>query len=107
MCGRYATTKARQELLDEFQIELDASEDALKPDYNVAPTKSVPAVIQRAPKEGGAEGEDAVAVRTLRALRWGLVPSWAKDLSMGSRMINARVETVHEKPAFRRAFARR
>ena len=101
MCGRYATARARQELLDEFQVELDASEDALEPDYNVAPTKSVPAVIQRAPKDSDE------ALRTLRKLRWGLVPSWAKDLSMGSRLINARIETVHEKPAFRRAFAKR
>ncbi|HEY7489410.1 MAG TPA: SOS response-associated peptidase [Streptosporangiaceae bacterium] len=107
MCGRYASTKARQELLDEFQIDLDATEDALEPDYNVAPTKQVPAVIKRAPKGSGAEGEEAEAVRTLRTLRWGLVPSWAKDLSIGNRMINARLETVHEKPAFRRAFARR
>ena len=105
MCGRYASTKARQELLDEFQVELDASEDALQPDYNVAPTKSVPAIIKRAPK--GEEGEAETPVRMLRTVRWGLVPSWAKDLSIGNRMINARVETVHEKPAFRRAFARR
>ncbi|HEU5155745.1 MAG TPA: SOS response-associated peptidase [Streptosporangiaceae bacterium] len=105
MCGRYASTRARQELLDEFQVELDASEDALEPDYNVAPTKSVPAVIKRAPK--GDEGEDETPVRMLRKLRWGLVPSWAKDPKIGARMINARVETVHEKPAYRRAFARR
>lgn len=105
MCGRYASTRARQELLDEFQVELDASEDALQPDYNVAPTKSVPAVIKRAPK--GEEGESETPVRMLRPLRWGLVPSWAKDPKIGSRMINARLETVHEKPAFRRAFARR
>ena len=105
MCGRYASTRARQELLDEFQVELDASEDALRPDYNVAPTKSVPAVIKRTPK--GEEGESETPVRMLRPLRWGLVPSWAKDPKIGSRMINARIETVHEKPAFRRAFARR
>jgi putative SOS response-associated peptidase YedK len=108
MCGRYASTKARQELLDEFQIELDASEQALEPDYNVAPTKSVPAVIKRAPKgKEGEEGEDETPVRMLRPVRWGLVPSWAKDPKIGSRLINARIETVHEKPAFRRAFARR
>jgi putative SOS response-associated peptidase YedK len=105
MCGRYASTRARQELLDEFQVELDASEDALRPDYNVAPTKSVPAVIKRTPK--GEEGESEIPVRMLRPLRWGLVPSWAKDPKIGSRLINARIETVHEKPAFRRAFARR
>ncbi|WP_433327312.1 SOS response-associated peptidase [Spirillospora sp. CA-294931] len=104
MCGRYATARARQELLDQFQVQLDAVGQELEPDYNVAPTKEVPAVLVRAPKDAP---EDAEAQRQLRTLRWGLVPSWAKDLSIGSRMINARVETAHEKPSYRRAFAKR
>ncbi|WP_232383534.1 SOS response-associated peptidase [Actinomadura violacea] len=104
MCGRYATTRARQELLDEFQVQVDAAGGEIQPDYNVAPTKQVPAVLARAPKDAP-DGEEAV--RQLRTLRWGLVPSWAKDLSIGSRMINARAETVHEKPSYRRAFAKR
>ncbi|WP_165950393.1 SOS response-associated peptidase [Actinomadura sp. GC306] len=104
MCGRYATTRARQELLDEFQVQLDAVEEDLQPDYNVAPTKQVPVVLNRRPKDAP---EEEAAVRQLRTVRWGLVPSWAKDLSIGSRMINARFETVHEKPSYRRAFARR
>ncbi|WP_344905260.1 SOS response-associated peptidase [Actinomadura meridiana] len=104
MCGRYATTRARQELLDEFQVQLDAVEGDLQPDYNVAPTKQVPVVLDRRPKDAP---EEEPAVRQLRTVRWGLVPSWAKDLSIGSRMINARVETAHEKPSYRRAFARR
>ena len=99
MCGRYATARKRQELLDEFGIGLDAIEDDLEADYNVAPTKPVPVVLERRPKEAPEE-----VVRQLRSLRWGLVPSWAKDLSVGARMINARVETVDEKPAFRKAF---
>jgi len=114
MCGRYATARARQELVDEFQVRLDAVEDDLQPDYNVAPTKQVPAILTRAPRPDTAEAEavrkeqeEAEAVRQLRTLRWGLVPSWAKDLSIGNRMINARMETVHEKASFRRAFARR
>jgi putative SOS response-associated peptidase YedK len=108
MCGRYATARKRQELLDEFQIRLDATEDALEADYNVAPTKSVPAIIERRPRpESEAPDAAGEVVRQLRAVRWGLVPSWAKDVSIGSRLINARVETVHEKPSFRKAFAQR
>ncbi|MEO5877243.1 MAG: SOS response-associated peptidase, partial [Streptosporangiaceae bacterium] len=107
MCGRYATARARRELLDEFRIEVDETltedgEDLLEPDYNVAPTKLVPAVLQRPAKDAPEQ-----ALRRLRMLRWGLVPSWAKDLSVGNRMINARVETAHEKPSFRRAWAQR
>jgi len=104
MCGRYATTRARQELLDEFQVQHDAVDGDISPDYNVAPTKQVPVVLDRRP---GDAPEEAAAVRQLRTVRWGLVPSWAKDISIGSRMINARFETVHEKPSYRRAFARR
>lgn len=85
----------------------------LSSDYNVAPTKAVYLVADRragaettsqdmskAPIEGAVEREMIVA-------RWGLVPSWAKDRKIGNRMINARAETVAEKPAFRRAFAKR
>lgn len=122
MCGRYASARKKHELLEEFQVEQDASPDEeLQPDYNVAPTKQVYAVLSRVPKdaEGGdsaaGAGEDRSgrgqrsgrAVRQLRVLRWGLVPVWAKDPSIGSRMINARLETVAEKPAFKRAFASR
>ncbi|TNY38454.1 SOS response-associated peptidase [Thermomonospora catenispora] len=102
MCGRYASTWARQELIEQFQVRLDAAGDAVRPDYNIAPTKQVPAVLARPTEESAEE-----AVRQLRALRWGLVPSWAKDVKIGNRLINARAETVHEKPSFRRAFAKR
>src|SRR5262245_36056123 len=116
MCGRYASARKRQDLLEEFRIDRDRVSDDLQPDYNVAPTKPVYAVLtrsQREPGEGGgpeaaagADGADDVA-RELREVRWDLVPFWAKDPSIGSRMINARVETVDSKPAFRRAFAKR
>lgn len=102
MCGRYASARRKRELLEEFQVELDGDPEAeLAPDYNVAPTKPVYAVLSRARRPG------ARAVRQLRVVRWGLVPPWAKEPSIGSRMINARLETVAEKPAFRQAFARR
>ncbi|GGV12813.1 DUF159 family protein [Actinomadura cremea] len=107
MCGRYATSRARQELLDEFRVQVDAVEGDLEPDYNVAPTKQVPVVLDRAPKDAPEESAGRRHVRQLRTVRWGLVPSWAKDPAIGSRMINARAETVHEKPSYRRAFAKR
>lgn len=106
MCGRYASTKKRQELLEEFQIGPDGPDDELPADYNVAPTKKVYAVLTR-PRAKDEEGAEPEPTRQLRVLKWGLVPSWAKDPSIGSRMINARVETLAEKPAFRRAFAQR
>jgi putative SOS response-associated peptidase YedK len=113
MCGRYASTRKRQELLEAFEVGLDGTSEELSADYNVAPTKKVYAVLTRPHEpakgeeereEGGGEPEPT---RQLRVLKWGLVPSWAKDPSIGSRMINARVETLAEKPAFRRAFAHR
>ncbi len=103
MCGRYAASRSPEDLVEEFEVVAVDVTETLTPDYNVAPTKSVPAVLDRAPRgESGAE-----PVRRLTTLRWGLVPSWAKDAAIGNRMINARMETVAEKPAYRRAFASR
>ena len=107
MCGRYASSRRPEDLAEEFEID-DASVretvvEPLAPDYNVAPTKEVYAVLTRPPTGD----RSAEADRQLRVLRWGLVPFWAKDPGIGSKMINARMETVHEKPAFRRAFAAR
>ena len=102
MCGRYASARSRIELLEEFDVRRDPVDDPLQPDYNVAPTKPVYAVLTRSPRDADSKPE-----RELRVVRWGLVPSWAKDTSIGSRLINARAETVSEKPAFRSAFAKR
>jgi putative SOS response-associated peptidase YedK len=120
MCGRYASARKRIELLEEFDVQRDRVTQPLAPDYNVAPTKPVYAVLSRAGrredtqeaggKPAGADDsrDDGQGVaRELRVVRWGLVPSWAKDVSIGSRLINARAETVSEKPSFKRAFARR
>ena len=94
MCGRYASSRGAHELVDHFGVE-EPPEQVLPPSYNVAPTDPVYAVLQR--------GEQ----RSLRVLRWGLVPSWAKDAKGAARLINARQETVGSKPAFRAAYARR
>ena len=103
MCGRYASSRSPEELVEEFDVAETMIEAALEPDYNVAPTKEVYAVVERPPSR---ESEEQPR-RQLRVLRWGLVPSWAKDPSIGNRMINARMETVAEKPAYRKAFAAR
>lgn len=111
MCGRYVVTKSPQELAEEFAVDRVVVEGATEADYNVAPTKNVPAVLARgrraeAGEAGGGAGPDGIE-RELHAARWGLVPSWAKDPSVGNRLINARVETAAEKPSFRQAFAKR
>ena len=103
MCGRYAVSHSADELAEEFGVDRIDVRDRLEPDWNVAPTKDVYAVLTRRRRDA----PDDPPERRLRVLRWGLVPSWAKDPAMGSRLINARVETAHEKPAFRRAFALR
>src|SRR5690349_16720113 len=107
MCGRYASSRKPEDLIEEFEVVEDRVEKPLEPDYNVAPTKEVYAVLERAARSpDGAESEEPPR-RQLRVVRWGLVPSWAKDPSIGNRMINARMETVAEKPAYKRAFAKR
>lgn len=93
MCGRYTLTVPIDQLAAEF--DLDEVRAELSPNFNVAPTQSVAAILA----ENGS--------RRLETLRWGLVPSWAKDPEIGARMINARSETAPEKPSFRSAFKRR
>lgn len=93
MCGRYVSSTPPDELARYFGAALGA-ERLVGPDHNVAPTRKVLTVLE----DGGA--------RTLDLARWGLVPAWAKDLSIGNRMINARAETVATKNAFKKAFRR-
>ena len=95
MCGRYASARSVDDIASAFGIsdqDVDAPPAA---DWNVAPTKQVGVVLVR-------DGS-----RILTNARWGLVPSWASDPSIGTRLINARMETVTEKPAFRDALAAR
>jgi putative SOS response-associated peptidase YedK len=113
MCGRYATSKTPDALADEFAAQVAESELTFEPDWNLAPTKPAPIVIERPPLRvssvaaGGAPEpkDDRPGAREVLLAQWGLVPSWAKDPKIGSRMINARSETVAEKPAFAKAFA--
>jgi putative SOS response-associated peptidase YedK len=92
MCGRYSLTTEPEALRQLFNF---ANRPNFAPRYNVAPTQPMP-VVRR--------GE---AGRELAILRWGLIPSWAKDAAIGARCINARADTVAEKPAFRGAFRAR
>lgn len=96
MCGRYASARSVDDIAGAFGIGSDDVDDDLPAaDWNVAPTKTVPAVVAR-------DGRPA-----LTALRWGLVPSWAASPTDGATLFNARIETVTEKPAFRDAVRRR
>lgn len=92
MCGRFSQTHSAEEIAAAFDLEEIPQWQA---HYNLAPTQTVPAIIA---------SDDH---RHFKPFRWGLIPSWAKDLSMGARLINARAETVSEKPSFRDAFKRR
>jgi len=93
MCGRYTLSVPLSNLIDTFEVP--PPEFEYQPRFNIAPTQVVPVV---AADERG---------RRMGLLRWGLIPSWAKDPGIGSRMINARSETVAEKPSFRSAFRKR
>jgi len=94
MCGRFSLSQSAEAIKEVFALPEVPS---WEPRYNVAPTQLVPTVRQ------SLEQSD----RQFHLLRWGLIPSWAKDSAMGARLINARAETVTEKPSFRVAFRRR
>ena len=103
MCGRYSASRNPEDLVGAFGVTKWEPSEALAPDWNVAPTKDVYAVLERPDRQSDSDEP----VRQLRALRWGLVPSWAKSPDVGVKMINARAETVHEKTSYRRPFAAR
>jgi putative SOS response-associated peptidase YedK len=107
MCGRYALAKDPAELAEEFDARDATDGEVDAPEYNVAPTLTVPGVVDRHPRDEEGTPDPSSTERSLRAMRWGLVPSWAKDSSVGNRLINARAESLTEKPAFRRAAASR
>ncbi len=96
MCGRFVSTTPPAQLAAYFDVDrVTGAAEAHHPNTNTAPTSDVLVVVE--------EGD----TRRLDAFHWGLVPSWAKEQSIGNRMINARSETAAEKPSFRRAFTRR
>lgn len=94
MCGRFTLRASPAEIAEAFELLRDLSEWE-RPRFNIAPTQSILAV------RAGDEGREAAR------MRWGLIPSWAKDTKLAASMINARAETVAEKPAYRAAFKRR
>ena len=114
MCGRYASSAHPEDLVEQFGVEQDRTGEparsilvtpqtppAGQPDFNVAPTKAAPVVLTRA-----ARGEaDTRPRRQLRLLTWGLVPSWATDLKVGLRLVNARCEELLARSSFSRAAA--
>jgi putative SOS response-associated peptidase YedK len=101
VCGRYASTTSDKDIAAAFGVG-EIIGDEPPPSWNVAPTQQARVVLERAPRTD----PDAEPIRQLRSLTWGLVPSWAKEAKLG-RLINARSETVTEKPAFKTAASRR
>lgn len=93
MCGRFTLSQPTDAIASAFNI---AQIPPLEPRYNIAPTQLIPSILS-------APGGE----KQLQMLRWGLIPSWAKDAKIGAKLINARAETVSEKPSFRAAFKRR
>lgn len=94
MCGRFTLSQTAEAIYQTFHVNKIPD---LEPQYNIAPTQMVAAVLHN----------PETKQREFQKLRWGLIPSWAKDLGMGAKLINARAETAAEKPAFRSAFKHR
>ena len=92
MCGRFFLSQNLEVLNQEFAIRKVSCQ--YNPKFNIAPTQQVAVVVR----------EQENSENTLTSMRWGLIPSWAKDEKIGARMINARAETIFEKPSFRQAF---
>ena len=92
MCGRFSQAKDLEELYNEFTFIDEPFDDIIKPRYNIAPSQLSPVIIN----ENGSN--------KLKMFKWGLVPSWSKDTKIGYSMINARAETISEKPSFKKPF---
>lgn len=97
MCGRYVMSRSTGDLLGAFDAK--EAEGSIRPSWNVAPTQDVPIIAERL-DEGSIE-------RKLLVAKWGLVPSWSKNVKLGSKLINARSESILDKPSFRSAAVKR
>ncbi len=95
MCGRFSNRAQPEQIRNEFKIGKKNPADLYQPKYNIAPAQMIDVVFE------------PEAERILAQLKWGLIPSWAKEAEIGGRMINARAETLTEKPSFREAFKKR
>jgi len=98
MCGRFVVADAGSELVGVLRVDVEG-DDLPAPSYNIAPTDQAAIVLDSIKTEP--------PTRRLASARWGLVPSWAKDLSVGARAFNARAEEVEDKPMFRNALIKR
>jgi len=92
MCGRFTLFADYEQILERFDVDVAFDEENYFPNFNVAPSQSVISIIN----DGNSN--------RLGALRWGLIPGWSKSEKIGSKLINARSETVESKPSFRHAF---
>lgn len=95
MCGRFTLTATIDQILDRFDIQAFLDEENYLPSFNIAPSQLVLAIIN-----------DGTSNR-MGFLKWGLIPPWAKDMSIGHKMINARAETLTEKPSFQKPFQKK
>lgn len=102
MCGRFVVAGSTADLVEMFDVDKPA-DDLPGPSFNIAPTDRVPIVLDSIPKND----PESEPVRRLEAARWGLVPSWAKDVKVGVTAFNARIETVAEKAHFTTALIKR
>ena len=94
MCGRYKLAAKPEDVARQFEVTIPLD---FEPRFNIAPGQEIMVVRRRGPE----------SLRELAVLRWGFVPSWAKDASIGYKMINARAESINEKPAFKEAINKR
>ncbi|TAE29709.1 MAG: SOS response-associated peptidase [Candidatus Kapaibacterium sp.] len=105
MCGRYTMFMKPEEIKRRFKAQMspDVLEKLRQPRYNLAPTQDIPTITKSLSASADNASTDAALTQECTMMRWGLIPSWANDASIGAKLINARAETLLEKPSFRNA----